>query len=111
MTGVDVNTIPISAGVSVASAGSQQQPQLSQQQWAAGSVAGTSLPQGQVCPAQAVGGTTLQPQVPLTTSTPEEPISRNKSSLPKLQVKGGDATTITRTINEWVQKTAIALNT
>ena len=113
MTGVDVNTIPISAGVSVASAGSQLQPQLSQQQWAAGSVAGTSgvLPQGQACPVQAVGGPTLQPQVPLTTSTPEEPISRNKSSLPKLQVKGGDATTITRTINEWVQKTAIALNT
>ena len=111
-TGVDVNTIPISAGVSVASAGSQQ-PQLSQQQWATGSVAGTSgvLPQGQACPVQAVGGHTLQPQVPLTTSTPEEPISRNKSSLPKLQVKGGDATTITRTINEWVQKTAIALNT
>ena len=48
MTGVDVNTIPINAGVSVASAGSQLQPQLSQQQWAAGSVARTSgvLPSG-----------------------------------------------------------------
>ena len=41
-TGVDVNTIPISAGVSVAPVGSQQPPQLSQQQWASGSVAGTS---------------------------------------------------------------------
>ena len=65
----------------MASAGSQQQPQLSQQQWAARSVTGTSgvLPQGQACPVQAVGGPTLQPQVPLTTSTPEEPIGRNKS--------------------------------
>ena len=44
-------------------------------------------------------------------STPEEPISRSKSSLLIFNVKGGDATTIPRTINEWVQKTAIALNT
>ena len=34
-----------------------------------------------------------------------------KSPLPKLQMKGGDATVVTRTINEWVQKTALALNT
>ena len=74
--------------------------------------AGTSraLPHKKACPAQAVGGPTLQPQVPLSTSTPEELISQNKSSLPKqlkLNVKGGDATTVTRTINEWVQKTAM----
>ena len=36
---------------------------------------------------------------------------REKSALPKLQIKGGDATSITRTIHEWLQRTSIALNT
>ena len=48
-----------------------------------------------------------QPTQPRT----EQPISKNKSPLPKLSVKGGDPTTLTRIINEWIQKTAIALNT
>ena len=48
-----------------------------------------------------------QPTQPRT----ELPISKNKSPLPKLSVKGGDPTTLTRIINEWIQKTAIALNT
>ena len=41
----------------------------------------------------------------------EQPISKNKSPLSKLNIKGGDPTTLTRIINEWIQKTAIALNT
>ena len=41
----------------------------------------------------------------------EQPISKNKSPLPKLNIKGGDPTTLTRVINEWIQKTSIALNT
>ena len=36
---------------------------------------------------------------------------REKSALPKLQIKGGGATSITRTIHEWLQRTSIALNT
>ena len=36
---------------------------------------------------------------------------REKSALPKLNLKGGDATSITRTIREWLQRTSIALNT
>ena len=47
----------------------------------------------------------------LTQPRTEQPISKNKSPLPKLNVKGGDPTTLTRVINEWLQKTAIALNT
>ena len=105
--GVDINTIPMSTGVSVASGVTTPMLQHNQQQWANASVAGTSgvLTQAQACPMQAVGGQGLQP------TTHEEPISHNKSALPKLSVKGGDATTATRITNEWVQKTAIALNT
>ena len=36
---------------------------------------------------------------------------REKSALPKLQIKGGDTTNVTRVINEWLQKTALSLNT
>ena len=48
---------------------------------------------------------------PPTQPRMEQPISKNKSPLPKLNIKGGDPTTLTRVINEWIQKTAIALNT
>ena len=45
--------------------------------------------------------------------TPADDLSfkREKSVLPKLQVKGGDSTSVTRIINEWLQKTALSLNT
>ena len=36
---------------------------------------------------------------------------REKSALPKLQIKGGDATSITTTIHEWLQHSSTALNT
>ena len=48
---------------------------------------------------------------PPTQPRMEQPISRNRSPLPKLSIKEGDPTTLTRIINEWIQKTAIALNT
>ena len=54
------------------------------------------------------------PQVPLSTVHQEEgkiDFKREKSALPKLNIKGGDATSITRTIHEWLQRTSIALNT
>ena len=54
------------------------------------------------------------PEVSLPTSPQEEgriDFKREKSALPKLNIKGGDATSITRTIHEWLQRTSIALNT
>ena len=53
-------------------------------------------------------------QPPLQTSPQlpaDEYFKREKSPLPKLTIKGGDATTITRTVHEWLQKTAMAVNT
>ena len=53
-------------------------------------------------------------QAPLPTVPHEEgktDFKREKSALPKLNIKGGDATSITRTIREWLQRTSIALNT
>ena len=46
------------------------------------------------------------PQLPA-----DEYFKREKSPLPKLTIKGGDATSITRTVHEWLQKTAMAVNT
>ena len=53
-------------------------------------------------------------QAPLPTAPLDEgkiDFKREKSALPKLNLKGGDATSITRTIHEWLQRTSIALNT
>ena len=46
-------------------------------------------------------------------ATPADDFSfkREKSALSKLQVKGGDSTSVTRAINERLQKTALPLNT
>ena len=53
------------------------------------------------------------PQQPTTRQQDEGKIDfkREKSALPKLQIKGGDATSITRTIHEWLQRTSLTLNT
>ena len=95
-------------------------------QWAAGSAAGgsASMSNAGAFPAMAVntgsappapegtGGVGTQPYSQQNTQPRmEQPISKNKSPLPKLNIKGGDPTTLTRVINEWIQKTAIALNT
>ena len=123
---VEAQPLPTSAGVS--------EPSLCQHshvpphyQWAAGSTAGasTSLSHAGAFPAMAVntgsgapvapdgsGGMGSQPNTqPPTQPRMEQPISKNKSPLPKLNIKGGDLTSLTRVINEWIQKTAIALNT
>ena len=123
---VEVQPLPTSAGVSEPSLyqHSQASPHY---QWAAGSTAGasTSLSNAGAFPAVAVntgsgapaapdgsGGIGSQPhsQQPIQPRA-EQPISKNKSPLPKLNIRGGDPTTLTRIINEWIQKTAIALNT
>ena len=54
------------------------------------------------------------PQVSLPTLPQEEgniDFKHEKSALPKLNIKDGDATSITRTIRERLQRTSIALNT
>ena len=52
-------------------------------------------------------------QTPMVSPTemPQDDPKREKLYLPKLSIKAGDATTLTRTINEWLQKTTLALNT
>ena len=117
--------LPASAGVS--------EPSLYQHsnappyyQWAAGSTAGASTSMshadtqehfrqwlsGAPGAPDGSGGIGSQPNTqPPTQPRMEQPISKNKSPLPKLNIKGGDPTTLTRVINEWIQKTAIALNT
>ena len=56
----------------------------------------------------------FQPQQPVGLINPlgqplpqADEIKTQKSPLPKLQMKGGNATVASRTINEWVQKTAL----
>ena len=39
-----------------------------------------------------------------------EDVKREKTALPKLAVTAADATTVTRRVHEWLQKTAMALN-
>ena len=76
---------------------------------------------------QAMAFPAMAPMTPLGAFQPQQPaglinllgqplpqadeFKTQKSPLPKLQMKGGDATVVTRIINEWVQKTALALNT
>ena len=123
---VEAQPLPTSAGVSEPSL-YQHSHASPHYQWAAGSAAGASasLSNAGAFPAMAVntgsgapaapdgsGGIGSQPNShPPTQPRAEQPISKNKSPLPKLNIKGGDPTTLTRIINEWIQKTAIALNT
>ena len=123
---VQAQPLPTSAGVSEPSL-YQHSYAPGHQQWATGSTVGasTSLSHAGAFPAMAVntgsgalpapdggGGMGSQPNTqPPTQPRLEHPISKNNSPLPKLSVKGGDPTTLTRVINEWIQKTAIALNT
>ena len=113
---IEVQALPTSAGVS--------EPSLYQHsaappyyQWAS-----TSHSHAGAYPAMAVntgsggvdgsGGIGSQPSPqPPTQPRLEQPISKNKSPLPKLNIQGGDPTTLTRVINEWIQKTSIVLNT
>ena len=123
---VEAQPLPTSAGVSEPSL-YQHSHAPPHHQWAAGSTAGasTSLSRAGAFPAMAVntgsgapaapdgsGGMGSQPNTqPPIQPRMEQPISKNKAPLPKLNIKGGDPTTLTRVINEWIQKTAIAVNT
>ena len=80
---------------------------------------GVASTHGAAFPAMAVPNPTtplgaFPTQTPLPAGQPttgDEYFKREKSPLPKLVIKSGDATTITRVVHEWLQKTAMALNT
>ena len=63
-------------------------------------------------PSTPLGAFPTQTPLPAHPQLPaDEYFKREKSPLPKLVIKGGDATSVTRTVHEWLQKTAMALNT
>ena len=80
---------------------------------------GVASTHGAAFPAMAVPNPTtplgaFPTQTPLRAGQPhtgDEYFKREKSPLPKLVIKSGDATTITRIVHEWLQKTTMALNT
>ena len=100
----DLNAMPLSAGVSEPSI--YQHASTTYAQWASGSAAGGSTvhqhSHAGAYPAMAVN--TPPASQPMASVHAEQPISKNKSPLPKL-TKGGDPTTLTRLTNEWVQRT------
>ena len=69
-----------------------------------------STPFAYACPA--MGTTSSSPQIGTQQGRiATDEVRKDRSPLPKLVIKGGDATTLTRVINEWIQKTTISLNT
>ena len=69
-----------------------------------------STPLAYACPAMGTTGSSQQIGAQQGRITSDE-VRKDRSPLPKLVIKGGDATTLTRVINEWIQKTTISLNT
>ena len=69
-----------------------------------------STPVAYACPAMGTTGSSQQIGAQHGRITSDE-VRKDRSPLPKLVIKGGDATTLTRVINEWIQKTTISLNT
>ena len=96
----------------------QYQPSVFGHSVAANSEAGVSMAASSHMGAPSVMGMAFpamgvpqpQPQTPIA-MRPTDEIHRDKAPLPKLVIKSGDPTTMTRIINEWLQKTAMALNT
>ena len=76
-----------------------------------------SAPSMYACPAMGQSGYPQQshpPQPGMRNSggrTPQDEVRKDRSPIPKLAIKGGDSTSLTRQMNEWIQKTTIALNT
>ena len=63
-------------------------------------------------PSTPLGAYPTQTPLPAHPQLPaDEYFKREKSPLSKLVIKGGDATSVTRIVHEWLQKTAMALNT
>ena len=69
-----------------------------------------STPFAYACPA--MGTTSSSPQIGAQQGRiTNDEVRKDRSPLPKLVIIGGDATILTRVINEWSQKTTISLNT
>ena len=99
---MDYNSCPGSGGISDASTLPMHPPPGM----------GFSPPSTPFAYANAMGTTSSSPP----TGAPQgrimnDEVRKDRSPLPKLVIKGGDATTLTRVINEWIQKTTISLNT
>ena len=62
-----------------------------------------STPFAYACPAMGTTSSSQQIGAPQGRITSDE-VRKDRSPLPKLVIKGGDATTLTRVINEWIQK-------
>ena len=107
---IDFTPCPASAGVSDASTIPMQPvgatpPGLGQL---------SSSSPAYACPAMGTPG--YPPMQPMQRSgsdgrNPADEVRKDRTPTPKLVVKGGDPTTLTQVINEWVQKTTISLNT
>ena len=107
--GADFTSCPTSAGVSDASTIPMQPvgatpPGLGQF---------SSSSPAYACPAMGTPG--YPPMQPMQGSgsggrNPADEVRKDRTPIPKLVVKGGDPTTLTRVINEWIQKTTISLN-
>ena len=69
-----------------------------------------STPFAYACPAMGTTSSSQQIGAQQGRITGDE-VRKDRSPLPKLVIKRGDATTLTRVISEWIQKTTISLNT
>ena len=111
--GMDVHSCPTSAGISDASTLPMQRPPINPP----GLASQPSAPSIYACPAMGQSGYPQQshpPQPGMHNSggrTPQDEVRKDRSPIPKLAIKGGDSTSLTRQMNEWIQKTTIALNT
>ena len=107
---------PTSAGISDASTLPVQRPGTNPP----GIPQPSSSPSIYACPAVGTPGYP-HPGPPQTSGTEgggrssggktHDEVRKDRSPIPKLNVKGGDATALTRQVNEWLQKTTISLNT
>ena len=104
---------PTSAGISDASTLPTQRPPINPP----GLASQPSAPSIYACPAMGQSGYPQQshpPQPGMHNSggtTPQDEVRKDRSPISKLAIKGGDSTSLTRQMNEWIQKTTIALNT
>ena len=91
-------------------------PSVAAPSYGSASAAGAAYPASFASPSPCAPASALPPAQPFAhgfpQATPADDFSlkREKSALPELQVKGGDSASVTRTINEWLQKTALSLS-
>ena len=116
--GTDFQSCPTSAGVSDASTTPIPRPGMPLIP-----PPGIASPSPSVYACPAMGVTSCPPSPPPPYHQPtgaqgsgggrshQDEVRKDRSPIPKLAVKGGDSTFLTRQVNDWLQKTTIALNT